>query len=317
MKKIKYLQMTAVLMAAAGLTTYLFDWKIPAIVFAAVLVGLLIASIRMTILEEEVEAFLVKENRKSRENVVWSEEDIERLEILRKRSELSALQYQINPHFLYNTLDNIRAQAYKDGSHDIAQMTEKLSRFFRYAISNRSALVTVDEELIHIDDYYYIQKKRFGNRFEMKVILEDEELRRCYMPKLLLQPLVENAIVHGLEKRKEGGIVTIRLFNLETDILIEVWDNGAGMREEALHELNERLESNKFGIPTRSGRNNGIAIQNVNARIRLTFGDDYGIRYRSMEGYGTTARVRIPYVDQYNRAEYEKLLSGELERISE
>ena len=268
--------------------------------------ALLIAAVYYGRQQAQIQAFLIRESREEKSSAPWTEEDVERLNQLRIRSDLSALQYQINPHFLYNTLDNIRSQALIHGQKDIAMMTEKLSRFFRYAISNRENLVRLEEETAHIDDYYYIQKQRFGDRFDMKILMEDAALGQCYVPKLVLQPLVENAIVHGLERSKNGGIVTIHIIRVSDKIVIEIADNGVGMQESTLNSLNERLRSGQYRLPTHRGRGTGIAVQNVNARIRLTFGEEFGIHYRSLEGEGTRAVVTLPYVDQFGRTQYEE-----------
>ena len=186
-------------------------------------------------------------------------------------------------------------------------MTEKLSRFFRYAISSRETLVRIEEETEHIRDYYYIQKQRFGDRFEMEIEYEDDELRSYYIPRLVLQPLVENAITHGLEKAAHAGLVRVSIAGTETNVVLRVTDNGVGMSEEKLQQLNDRLKETQIRVPRSRGRNNGIAIQNVNARIRLTFGEDYGIHYRSAPGEGTVAVLTVPKVDDFSRAKYEEL----------
>lgn len=310
MKTVKYLQIVMLVALLLVVISGYVGWK-SCFGMSVFVVGItLVFSIYYTIRQEKIMAYLVKEIHEKDKEVLWDENDIERLENLRKKSDLSVLQYQINPHFLYNTLDSIRSLALLHSQKDIAIMTEKLSRFFRYAISIRENLVRIEEETRHIQDYYYIQKQRFGDRFDMELVVEEDSLLQCYMPKLLLQPLVENAIVHGLEKTKEGGIVKIAIFRSNQNIIINITDNGSGMPEETLIALNERL-GNQIRVPTRHGRNNGIAIQNVNARICLTFGEYYGIHYRSMEGQGTTALVTIPYVDQLRRAQYEEILNQE------
>lgn len=272
---------------------------------AAAASGLSIASMRR---QEKLLDFLVRESKAARNRPPaqeWDEEEAERLGLLRRRVELSALQNQINPHFLYNTLDSIRSQALSDGQQDIASMTEKLSKFFRYCISNKENMVKIREEVSHILDYYYIQKYRFEERFEMELKVENEEIYDLYIPKLTLQPLVENAISHGLEKVTRKGIVSVSLLSTAAKVVVTVADNGIGMTEEELDRLNERMQQNQYRVTSQQGRNNGIALLNVNSRIRLTFGEEFGIHYRSSQNVGTQAVVTLPRVDEFERVRYE------------
>jgi len=217
--------------------------------------------------------------------------------------EMRSLQSQINPHFLYNTLDSIRARALVEGTEEIADMTEILSSFFRYCISGNESLVKVREELRHMEDYYAIQKFRFEDRISMNVELADEEIRELYMPRMTLQPIVENAFIHGLEKVSRKGEILIRFEREDDRLVITVSDNGAGMDRNTLAEMNAKLKTVKAS--GNSGeKHSGIAVTNVNARIRLTFGEDYGIRVRSLEGNGTDVIVTIPVIDDFTRVKY-------------
>lgn len=254
---------------------------------------------------------LEKKRRTGKQAVLWDEEENEKLEIAKKRVELFTLQSQINPHFLYNTLDSIRGRALVDGQKEIASMTEVLSKFFRYCISRSESLVKIREELNHVNDYYYIQKYRFEDRFDMEVEVESDEIYDYYIPKMTLQPLVENAMVHGLEKVNRKGMVRLSLFMTEQKIIIVVSDDGAGMRPEQLEELNQRMRQMLYVGSAKGGRHNSIAVTNVNARIRITFGEEYGIHYRSLENQGTEAIVRIPKIDDFSRNRYEDELGSE------
>ena len=166
-------------------------------------------------------------------------------QIFNKQTELTALQSQINPHFLYNTLECIRGQALMDDNLEIARMVEALGAFFRYSISRKGNLVTLKDELDNIDNYMLIQRYRFGNRFSMEVIIdeEDEEAYNCLIPRLIIQPIVENAIFHGLEERLEGGRVTIEVIVTEKTLIITVSDNGKGISREQLNKLNAKIRS--------------------------------------------------------------------------
>lgn len=251
--------------------------------------------------------FLAADNKKHKEiaAVYWEEEEAGKLRLIRERMELSFLQNQINPHFLYNTLDSIRGRALMDGQAEIARMTEILARFFRYCIGNSDDLVKVREELDHIRDYYYIQKYRFEDRFEIVFEVEDEELYELYLPKMTIQPLVENAMIHGLEKIEKKGLIRLRLFKTQKKLVILISDNGSGMKQEKLLDLNERLQSGTYDVGRKRGAHNGIALSNVNMRLKITFGDASGIRYHSMEGEGTDAMITLPVVDVFERVKYE------------
>ena len=192
-----------------------------------------------------------------------------------------------------------------DGQEEIARMTEILSRFFRYCISNNDNLVRVREELNHIKDYYYIQKYRFEDRFDMEIELEQEELNDLYLPKMTLQPLVENAMIHGLEKSERKGMIQIRLMRTEKQLVIVISDNGVGMPQEQLISLNERMKQCLLDAGHTKGSHNGIALSNVNLRLKITFGEENGIHYRSMEGEGTDAVITMPVVDVFSRVKYE------------
>ena len=220
-------------------------------------------------------------------------------QIFNKQTELTALQSQINPHFLYNTLECIRGQALMDDNLEIARMVEALGAFFRYSISRKGNLVTLKDELDNIDNYMLIQKYRFGNRFSMEVIIdeEDEEAYNCLIPRLIIQPIVENAIFHGLEERLEGGRVTIEVIVTEKTLIITVSDNGKGIDREQLEKLNAKIRSrdtNPEDGEARDQRNTGIALPNIHKRIQLLFGEEYGVDIYSTPGQGTDVEVTIP-----------------------
>ena len=254
--------------------------------------------------QAKVARLLLAENKELREQAASSADILAQADRETARSRISALQYQINPHFLYNTLDTIRGMALLQDQKDIAEMTERLSRYFRYAISNRENIVRVEEEIHYIEDYLYIQKKRFGDRFDTEIILEKPEISEYYMLKLTLQPLVENAISHGLEQMRSDGLVRISFLVTERKLLIHIEDNGVGMPPERLFQLNDSLKSTGVLLPREHGRHNGIAVRNVNTRIRLTFGEAYGLHYRSEAGNGTTVVVTMPLVDDFTRLQY-------------
>lgn len=211
-----------------------------------------------------------------------------------KQAEYLALQNQINPHFLYNTLEAIRADALLADCEDIAETTEALATFFRYTISDVQESVTFSDELDNVENYFIIQRCRFGDKLSLELEMENEQLLEARMPKLILQPLVENAVVHGLEDKIDQGTVRIVVENSDRVLFLRVRDDGTGISEEQVERLNEQFSRNDRSDRPLEPRRGGIALRNVNSRIRLMFGDDYGLRIFSAKGVGTECCVTLP-----------------------
>jgi two-component system sensor histidine kinase YesM len=214
-----------------------------------------------------------------------------------RQAQYLALQNQINPHFLYNTLEAIRGEALSEGMENIADITEAMATFFRYTISNMDNLVSLEEELSNAENYFAIQNYRFGDRFSMQVEIEkgSETALDIQIPKLTLQPIIENAIIHGLEHQVSPGKVSVHIGIVEQRLLIEVTDDGVGMSENVLNEINRRLmhpETSPAG--EEKNRTGGIALVNVDNRIKLIFGEQYGLRVSSIKGYGTRVEIKLP-----------------------
>lgn len=210
-----------------------------------------------------------------------------------------ALQNQINPHFLYNTLEGIRGECLAAGLNTVADMTEALGTFFRYTISNVENLVTLADEIINIQNYCLIQKYRFGERLRLIIDYDGdsaESIGRCHLPKLTLQPIVENAIVHGIERKMGQGVISIRIVTSEKRLIITISDNGLGMEEETLHRLNKRLNTRSIEYMKPENETDGIALFNVNNRIRLLFGEEFGINLFSTLHVGTDVEINLPLV---------------------
>ena len=238
----------------------------------------------------------------------YLKEDIDRLDALidrqdimqlsTKQAEFLALQNQINPHFLYNTLDSIRGDALAAGAQSIADITEALSTFFRYTITETRNLVTIGEELENVHNYFVIQQYRFGDKLTMVVDIKDnrDEILRIQCPKLFLQPIIENAIFHGLERRKDDGLLTISIEQADEDLHVDISDNGAGIPAEQLYALNKSLSRVSVGaiMEEPNGKKGGIALKNVCRRIKLLFGERYGIHISSIVGIGTKVEVVLP-----------------------
>lgn len=222
-------------------------------------------------------------------------------QLLQKQAELDSLQSQINPHFLYNTLESIRGQALEDGSSQTAEMIEVLSRLFRYTISQRGDLFTLDQELKSVDNYLRIQQYRFNNRFEVvKAYNEgDYKLLAHKIPKLSLQPIIENALYHGLENFTKPGAIEIGITSTQSRLIVSITDNGVGIAPEALHAMNEKLQTYTYKAETRKAgkEHSGIAIANVNARIKLLYGQEYGLTVFSTLGVGTRVELTMPLLE--------------------
>ncbi len=205
----------------------------------------------------------------------------------KRKSELRALQAQINPHFLYNTLDSIIWMAEGSKTEEVIQMTSALSKLLRKSISNEDELVTIDREIDYVKEYLTIQKMRYQDKLEYEIDV-DMEVLRVPIAKLVLQPLVENAIYHGIKYKEGKGLIQIKGFILGPDVVIQIKDNGNGMSEEKIQSIFAQTG------PADSKR---VGVQNVHSRLQLYYGKDYGIRYESKVGEGTTASIIIPYLD--------------------
>lgn len=224
----------------------------------------------------------------------------EMLSASKRQAQYLALQNQINPHFLYNTLEGIRGETLNAGLDNVANMTEALATFFRYTISQGDHLVTLADELSNIENYYVIQRYRFGERLNLSVefdVNEELELMKYHLPKLTLQPIVENAICHGIEKKIEKGTVRIKIETTPKRLLIVVSDDGVGIEGARLEELSEKLNHTAINyIKPDNEEKGGIAIVNVNSRIKLLFGEEYGICIYSTRSVGTDVVITLPLI---------------------
>lgn len=214
------------------------------------------------------------------------------VELKQKTAELYALQSQINPHFMYNTLETISMSVEEEKTEDVVTMLTLLGRMLRYSLNNKDKLVTIRNELQHIEDYLRIQKFRFEERLHFE-IEKEEKLLEYYIPKFVLQPIIENSIKYGLEKQRELK-VKISVCEEHPDLILTVLDSGPGIAKEKLEELNERLMADPM-----LGRDSGIGIINVNARITMIFGDHYRLSITSHVNKGTMIKIRIPKINAY------------------
>ncbi|HNB53240.1 MAG TPA: sensor histidine kinase, partial [Anaerolineales bacterium] len=207
-----------------------------------------------------------------------------------KKAELRALQAQINPHFLYNTLDTIIWMAESKKTDRVVEIVTALSNFFRISLSKGMDWITIGEEVDRINSYLTIQKMRYHDILDFKIDL-DETVAENTILKLLLQPLVENALYHGIKNKRQGGTITIRVRPKGAEeILIEVEDDGIGFTPEKLAQLRAELEDDSGEIKLESG----FGIGNVNRRIRLYYGKPYGLSIQSEYATGTRVILVIP-----------------------
>lgn len=203
-----------------------------------------------------------------------------------RQSELKALQAQINPHFLYNSLDSINWMAIKIGAEDISNMANQLGLFFRYSLNKGKSMTTIERELTHLRAYVAIQSYRYNNAFTYTERL-DPELLHCQTVHLILQPLVENSLLHGAEASGGACAITVSAEKDGEDVVITVADDGCGCNSEL---MNQCLEA---GI----SMSDGYGVQNVNQRIKIAFGDGYGMTYQRVE-IGSKVEIRFPFIKE-------------------
>ena len=208
----------------------------------------------------------------------------------KKEAELQALVAQINPHFIYNSLESINSMAVLQGNKDISKMVISLGKLLRISISEHHELIPLSMELEHVRHYMRIQKFRFEEKFDYEIELPDS-LRHFVTQKLIVQPIVENALYHGIEPMEESGYISIKVSEQRDDIVIDVTDNGPGFDPETLIEL-----WNKDQGQLKKYRENGVGLKNVHERLRIRFGSRYGLMICSSAGYGSMIRIRIPKI---------------------
>lgn len=220
------------------------------------------------------------------------------MELLQNQTTVIMLQSQINPHFLYNTLDCIRGEAVQIGAAELASMTKALSNFFSYSISRSGLLVTISEELESVHNYFLIQQFRFNRRFHLTVNCdkEDTAIMENVIPRLALQPIIENSISHGFKSAVSDCELSITIFRTEDAVLIKCSDNGCGMSEQELEDITVNLENcvDYINDKIKEKSTHGLGIVNINRRIKLLFGSEYGLYISSMENAGTDVHIRLP-----------------------
>lgn len=226
---------------------------------------------------------MVEQLRKLTDDIVREQEE-------KRKSELDALQSQINPHFLYNTLDSIMWMIESEQYEDAIAMVHSLGRLLRISLSKGKNIITIGDELQHAKSYLDIQKYRYKNKFTSYFEVE-EGIEKYKTIKLIIQPLIENAIYYGMEYMDGDGEIHIRAYSKEEDLFIEVEDNGLGMPQEQVEHLltdHTRIRS----------KGSGIGIRNVHQRIQLYFGEKYGLEITSEPDEGTMVRIHLPKTEE-------------------
>ncbi|CAM4460821.1 two-component system sensor histidine kinase YesM [Paenibacillus endophyticus] len=218
-------------------------------------------------------------------------DDVYASRLKQKEAELKALQSQINPHFLYNTLNMINWSAVQKGDKEISEMVVSLSQVFRLSLNSGNDLVALEQELELVRNYLFLQKKRFTTRFNFEIEL-DPAISHFRMPKLLLQPLVENAIIHAIEPSGGNGHIHIRAYTEATIIILEVADNGPGMPEEQVRRLNQSRVDEPMRVLQTNVPHSGMALSNIKERLAL-FYEQAEFEIVSREGLGTRVQIRI------------------------
>jgi len=218
------------------------------------------------------------------ERLIWQINKNTEQEKQRRRTELALLQAQINPHFLYNTLDTIVWLIESGEISGAVKMVASLSNYFRFSLSRGKSVITLEEEEQHIRSYLEIQQMRYSDLMDYEIDIPDQ-LKKYILPKLTLQPLVENALYHGIKNRRRKGLIRLTGRKENEHIILEVMDDGRGMSEERLNEVRASLNA---------GKTEGFGLRTVHQRIRILFGGEYGLTLVSTPDVGTKIFVTIP-----------------------
>ncbi|GAA0792099.1 sensor histidine kinase [Faecalicatena orotica] len=214
-----------------------------------------------------------------------------------KDMEMKFLQTQMNPHFMFNVLNTIALQAQMDGNTDVYKMISSFSQLIQAKIyRNSSEKVQIRQELEYVNYYLYLQSYRYGDRLEYEIKVEDPTLAELYIPKLCIQLIVENAVVHGIEPKTENGKVEVHIYAEDESLYIDTTDNGIGFESEGIISLPISQEGE-------SKSHNHVGLNNAHHIIRLMYGEEYGIRIYSKPGEGTRVSICIPFDDGQDRRE--------------
>ena len=223
------------------------------------------------------------------DNIKKLMESVKKEETQKRNAELKALQSQINPHFLSNTLNTVKWLADIQNAENIKSLTSSLIDLLHLSMSNRDDYITIEQELEYLKSYINIQEYRYFNKFTVDFEIEEDILEKKIL-RFLLQPVVENALIHGIEPMDGQGLIVVKGYREENNLIITITDNGVGICEEKLNQiLNQKgnMSSSRF---------NGMGIANVNERIKMSFGEDYGLKIQSIPGLYTSVEIILPII---------------------
>ncbi|MDU5173854.1 histidine kinase, partial [Clostridium sp.] len=209
-------------------------------------------------------------------------------QIEQKELELKQLQNQINPHFIYNTLESIHMMAEINDDPETSTMAEYFGTIIRYSMNRRINTVKLKDEIEIINNYIYLQRIRFDSLFTIENLVTDDVLN-CEIIKMIIQPLIENSIYHGLSECDGNGKIIIQALKSNDNLIITVSDNGIGIDDKTLESLNDYINDKNELF-------NGIALRNINKRLKLNYGEEYGLEITSILGKGTSMILTIPYI---------------------
>lgn len=236
----------------------------------------------ISILDEHFSHMLVKLDKLIKTNYVQ--------ELDRKKLELKNLQLQINPHFLYNTLETISSIAAVNKVFIIGDIAGKLGEIFRYSLGkNYGDFVSLNDELKHIENYIFIQKVRYGDKLEVFYDIENG-VENCLIPRFILQPIIENSILHGIAPKATGGTIEINVSLEESKLIIRIEDDGIGMDSNYAEMINNSINS----PVTDNEDSTGVGIRNVNQRIKFIYGNEYGLKLKSSVNCGSSCIITFP-----------------------
>ena len=214
-----------------------------------------------------------------------------RLEIAEKEAQFKSMQAQISPHFLYNALENLNCTLLVKEEYEMSEMVCNVSEILRYSISDYKRLVKISTELTYLEYYLKVQKVRFEEKFDYKIDIADD-VKNCYIPKLLVQPILENAFKHGIGDCGEQNIISVKASRYDDGIQIVVADDGAGIENSKLLEINNILHG--------TISSNSIGLKNVNDRIKLIYGSKYGLTVESEDNSGCVIKINIGIREEIN-----------------
>jgi len=212
-------------------------------------------------------------------------------QLLVKNTEIKSMQNQINAHFMYNVLESIKMMAEIDGEYRISDAVTSLGQMFRYSVKWTSGKANLQEEIDYVKNYISLMNLRLEDEVNLSINVPDE-LINASLPKMSLQPIVENSILHGIEGVGHSSTIYLKAFIENNDLIIEISDNGQGMSKEQLNEVVDKLNGD---IERDEAETHGIALKNVQDRIKMYYGEEYGLNIFSKKELYTKVLIKLPY----------------------